>query len=345
MAAVIFPRWTVLLVLLALAGVAWAAEEPDPFEFDDRPLSEAVHHPDWFKLSFLDLREDLRDSVGEGKRGLIVYFGQKFCPYCRNLMEINFREPDIVDYTRRHFEVVAIDIHGTAPVTDLNGREWTEQSFSLAQKTQFTPSLIFYDSNGAEALRLRGYYPPYQFRAALEYVADGHYLVESFADYLQRGTAVFSEDPEALNDEPFLERGPLMLDRSRMAAQTPLVVFFEQGKCHPCNVLHGGPLQDPAIVRQLRQMEAVQVDLQSDAPVVTPDGERLTAAAWGKKLGLFYTPTLIFFDEQGREILRLDSVVQFYRLGNVLDYVLGGAYRTYPDYRSWRDGQGPRPGG
>ena len=35
--------------------------------------------------------------------------------------------------------------------------------------TNFTPSLVFYDADGNIALRLRGYYPPYQFRAALEY--------------------------------------------------------------------------------------------------------------------------------------------------------------------------------
>lgn len=340
-----------LLLLLCLSPpvsaplLAAPEESLDPLDFDDRPLSQEVRHPAWFKLSFLDLREDLRESVQAGKRGLIVYFGQKFCPYCRNLMEINFRQEDIVAYTRAHFDVVAIDIHGSGTVTDLAGREWDEGAFAEAQKANFTPTLVWYDSSGGEALRLRGYYPPYQFRAALEYVADGHYLVESFADYLERGTGVFSSDPDLLTEEPFFSSGPYMLDRSRSPGQTPLVVFFEQPRCHPCDVLHAGPLQDPAITARLRELEAVQLDRSAETPVITPAGERLTAREWSQRLGLFYTPTLLFFDEQGAEILRVDSVVQFYRLGNVLEYITSGAYRDFPDYRRWRDSGGDRPGG
>ncbi len=50
-----------------------------------------------------------------------------------------------------------------------------------------------------------------------------------------------------------------------------------------------------------------------------------------------FTPTLIFFDERGKKILRLDSVLQFYRLRNVLDYVTSGAYRNYANFQQWRD--------
>ena len=42
--------------------------------------------------------------------------------------------------------------------------------------------MVFYDTDGREALRLRGYYPPYRFLAALEYVADRHYGQERFRE-------------------------------------------------------------------------------------------------------------------------------------------------------------------
>ena len=113
----------------------------------------------------------------------------------------------------------------------------------------------------------------------------------------------------------------------------------QQGDCHACDVLHTGPLQQANIRSRIRQMDATQLNMWSDTPVITPSGERTTAKAWAGKLGLFYTPTLIFFDERGREILRVDSVVQFYRLKNVLDYVLSGAYRRYPTFQQWRSEQ------
>ena len=34
--------------------------------------------------------------------------------------------------------------------------------------------------------RLRGYYPPYKFRAALQYVTEGFYKEETFKEYLER---------------------------------------------------------------------------------------------------------------------------------------------------------------
>jgi thioredoxin-related protein len=78
------------------------------------------------------------------------------------------------------------------------------------------------------------------------------------------------------------------------------------------------------------------LNVWKNTPVITPGGERTTAKKWADELGLFYTPTLLFFDDHGKEILRVDSVVQFYRLRNVLDYVLSGAYREYPTFQQWR---------
>jgi thioredoxin-related protein len=85
----------------------------------------------------------------------------------------------------------------------------------------------------------------------------------------------------------------------------------------------------------LKRLDSVQLDMRAATPVVTPSGERTRARDWAAALGLFHAPTLIFFDEQGREILRLDSLARFYRLGQVLSYITSGAYR-YQRYPQWR---------
>ena len=70
------------------ASLAWYlnafAREADDYEipgqafaFDDAPLQEPLEHPAWFKQSFLDLPEDLAEATAAGKKGIIVYFGQK----------------------------------------------------------------------------------------------------------------------------------------------------------------------------------------------------------------------------------------------------------------------------
>ncbi len=335
-------RWfklqAALLVSLAFSSVAaFAAHDADDvYSFDDSPRAEPLVYPDWFKKSFFYLGDDLKDALDAGKEGLIVYFGQRRCAYCHKLMEVNFGLTDIVEYTQRHFDVVPIDIWGVAEVTTLGGEVMTEREFSLENQTNFTPSLLFYDRDGKEALRLRGYYPPYQFRAALEYVADGHYKRESFRDYLARGEGRMVFEPGDLNEEDFFAAPPFNLDRSRFPSERPLAVFFEQGECHACDVLHGQALDEPSIYKPFEEFDNVQLDMWSDTPVITPSGERTTARQWAEKLGLFYAPSIIFFDEKGGEILRVDSVVRFYRLRNVLNYITTKAYLDEPNYQRWR---------
>ena len=314
-----------------------AGEVEDVYGFDDAPRAEPLDHPAWFKASFLDLDADLKEAVAVGKQGLMVYFGQPRCAYCHKLMTVNFGSPDIVEYTRKHFDVVAIDVWGIDEVTDVGGVRLTERALAEREQTNFTPAILFYDAAGKVALRLRGYYPPYQFRAALEYVADGHHQRESFRDYLARGDNRMVFDEGDLNDESFFAPPPYNLDR-RYPSDRPLAVFFEQGDCHGCDVLHGQSLREEAIRRQFADLDSVQLDLRSTTPVVTPAGKPMTARDWAAELGLFYAPSILFFDERGREVLRVDSVVGFYRLRHLMAYINSKAYRT-ASFQQWRQGR------
>ncbi len=329
-----------LCLVLALPwarGAGGPEADPDAYSFDDSPRIRDAHIPEWFKLSFLDLPADLEEAVDSGKEGLIVYFGQKHCAYCQALMEVNFGQEDIVAYTREHFDVVPIDIWSDRQVVTMDGETLSEKAFAERERTNFTPSLIFYAGDGEEVLRLRGYYPPYKFRAALEYVADGHYGQYSFPEYLDRAEPGLAFPSEDLVPEDFFAEGPHLLDRSRFPASRPLVVFFEQADCHACDVLHSEPLREDHILLALEGFDAVQLGVNADTPVLTPGGERLTAREWADRLGIFYAPTLVFFDEHGEEILRIDSVVRFHRLKGVLEYVSSGAYRDQPYFQRWRE--------
>ena len=332
-----------VITLLSLNTVSAAVPtDESALLFDDFPLEDPLEHPSWFKQSFLDLPDDMAEALEKGKKGIIVYFGQKRCAYCRMLMEVNFKLPDIVNYTRKNFDLVPIDIRGIEDVTDLQGKELNVRDYVLREKADFTPSLIFYDKDGNKALMLRGYYPPYKFRAALEYVADGHYKKETFAAYLERGETTLRFEMGELNQEEFFISPPHNLDRSRFPGERPLVVFFEQTECHACDVLHAQPLREPAINKLFQSFDNVQIDIWSDVPIVTPDGRRMTAKQWARSLGLFYAPSLIFFDERGKEILRVESVVHFFRLRNVLNYVTSRGYLTEPNFMRWRMGGGFR---
>jgi thioredoxin-related protein len=243
---------------------------------------------------------------------------------------------DIVHYTRQNFDVVPVDVWSPEELTTVDGVTMSQREYAIQMGTNFTPSLVFFDQDGKVALRLRGYYPPYQFRAALEYVAGGHYQRESFAVYMARGDQTLRFEKGDLVEEDFFSKPPHMLDRSRFPGQRPLVVFFEQGDCHACDILHTQPLRQPELRNLFEQLDSVQLDMHDNIPVITPDGRATTARDWAADLELFYAPTIVFFDERGQEIIRVDSVAHFFRLRNVLNYVLTRAYQTYPDFQSWR---------
>jgi len=340
-----YPLFLTGYFLLVLFGLPLMADELDDFEktidlmSDDRPVPNQVVNPSWFKSSFLDLADDLEEARVEKKRGIAVYFGQKDCAYCRTLMEVNLKTPDIVRYLRNNFDVIPLDIWNSRQVSDLQGVSMTEREFAIREKTNFTPSFIFYDLDGSIALRLRGYYPPYAFRAALKYVVEGFYKEETLQAYMERADPPGKFEQDELNSQSFFEPPPYALDRSHFRAEKPLIVFFEQKSCHACDILHTEPLSNTGTVNMIRNFETVQLDVESDTPVVTPSGEHLTARQWSEKLGIFYTPALIFFDQSGKEIIRLDSVTGQHRLRGVMNYVLSGAYKKYPTYLEYRFGR------
>lgn len=323
-----------LLLLFLAYGRPLLSQGLTPFL--DQPLQEPIILPDWFKLSFLDLNDDVDEAIAAGKKGIIVYFGREDCPYCKAHLENNWHNPEIVKYTRKYFDVIAIDVKGDRNVTAIDGTVYDEKQFAALHRTNFTPSFLFYDANKNIVLKLQGYHPPYEFRAALEYVAGGHYQRESFREYLSRAELAESYGENSLNSHPSFMKPPYLLDRSHIPAKTPLAVFFEEKHCHACDILHAGPLANEAISGKLKSMDVVQLDMGSDTKLITPGGEHVTARQWAEKLGLYYSPTIIFFDQHGEEIIRIDSVVWVYRLNHVLDYVLSGDYRKYKTYQLWR---------
>lgn len=317
-------------------SVTWAASTTrDLLQFDDKLLDDELIYPDWFKLSLGNLKDDLDEAIKDNKKGMVVYFGQKRCSYCEQFLKLSLGEPDVVRYVQKHFDVIPIDIWGIEDIQDTDGTILTERELSLRYKTNFTPSLVFYNNKGKAIFRLRGFYPPYKFRAALKFVVEEFYKKESFRDYLARAEPGMFFMLGGLIERDFFSQPPY--DLQKMAqSEKPLAVFFEQGKCHSCDLLHSGPLKQDDTLKEIQKMDVVQLDMWSDKAVITPTGEATTAKKWAEKLDLFHVPTILFFDQSGKEIIRIDSIVQFYRLWGVLDYINKAGYKTETDYQLWR---------
>jgi thioredoxin-related protein len=153
----------VLCITLA-CSVVTAAQAAD--------ASSEIQVPAWFKISFLDLPEDIKEAVAAKKR-VMIYFGQNGCPYCRQLMNVNFKQSDIVAKLQHNFDLIEINILGSREVGWFDGVTRTEKDFARFLKINYTPTLLVIDERGGILLRISGYYPPAPFNATLDYVVDG----------------------------------------------------------------------------------------------------------------------------------------------------------------------------
>ena len=188
--------------------------------------------PSWFAQSLLDLREDIAEAAREGKR-VMLYFEQPGCPYCKRLVEVNFRQPAIAAKMQRHFVSLDINIWGDRELTSPGGKTMTEKQFAAALKIQYTPTLVFFDEKGRVALRINGYYPPERFLAALDAAR-------------QAGEPVSSS---------ILKRKP---------AGRPLALIIDAPDCAACDELNQVTLKHDAVRAELAKFDIERLPLAGD---------------------------------------------------------------------------------
>jgi thioredoxin-related protein len=134
-----------------------------------------------------------------------------------------------------------------------------------------------------------------------------------------------------LHDEPFFLPQPLKLARRPKGRM--LAVLFEQRTCKACDELHDDLFRRREIVTALTNLDVARLDIWSSEQVQTPDGQTLSASQWARRLGVHYTPTWIFFDDQGNEVFRADAWLRPFHLHGVLDYVATRGYLAQPNFQ------------
>lgn len=305
--------------------------EPPLTALDPGMVNPGYHEkPDWFKNSFMDLRDDVAEAKAAGKRVMLYYY-QDGCPYCKKLLETNFALREIEDKTQAEFDVIAINIWGDREVTDLQGDPLTEKELASQMRVMFTPTLVFLNEMGEVILRLNGYYPPHRFMTALNYVSDHAESRIAFRDYVKEQNPVAAS--EKLYQDPSYIQAPYRLDKR--SGNRPLAVFFEQVDCAACDELHQDILVRPESKTLLSNYDVVVLDMWAKTPVTAPAGRSTTVADWARELQVQYAPTLILFDAQGNEAFRTEAYLKAFHIQSALDYVATGAYRTQPNFQRY----------
>lgn len=279
-------------------------------------------HPDWFKDSFLDLTEDVREAADAGKH-LILFMEAEGCPYCHKMIEENFANAPYRPFIQEHFDVVALNIRGSLQVEVSEDLSLTEQELAEHFRVRFTPTLVFLDETNAPVARVSGYRNVEDFKVVLDFVQERAYRSMSLNEYAARRQA---EPVYRFRDHPQI----VTLEDLSHAVDRPLAVLFEDSACVACDALHDGHLADPEIRSILGDLTLVRLDARSEAPLIDPAGNATTARAFAETLRVEYRPSIVLFD-RGREIARIDGMLYRYHFGGILEYVTGRHYERYPD--------------
>jgi len=305
-----------LLAALLLALPLAAAGSARDYDFNS-VLSE----------SLLEFPDELKDAAKSGKR-LVVYFEQEGCPICRRLVQTNFSQKDIVESLKRHFVVVTVDVWGAKDTTWIDGKPRPEKELAAHLGVRFTPVLLFLDERGQVALRANGYMPPHEFRAALAFVSGRMEGKTTFAEYLAKQPRPAAS--KTLASQSFFDMAADLRPRGR-----PTALLFETPECRACDQLHAEGFRDADVQQQVPGLRWVRLPLFGDESVTAPDGVATTAAGLARRLKVTTSPTVVFFDADGKEAFRLEGYPRAWHFASAIEYVASGAHRGEPQFMKY----------
>lgn len=287
-------------------------------------------YPDWFKISFMELEEDVAEAAAEGKR-LMLLFHQNGCPYCNLLVERNLAQSDIEETLKTKFDVIEFNLWGDREVVSVAGKTYSEKEFAKELGVQFTPTMLFLTEEGKLSLRLNGYYDPDRFRVALDYVSNKMESELSFNEFVAAQDEVKSS--ESLTTREYFTGPASELSERGLVADKPLILLFEQGTCQNCETLHDKILSKPESQELLADFDIYQVDMWGRDEFKTPEGEQTTGRDFSKAMGINYAPTMILYSADGTEVIRSESFLKTFHNQSIMDYVLTDAWREEPSFQ------------
>jgi len=290
-----------------------------------------IEMPDYFKDSFLDFREDAEEANDAGKH-MLVFADLKGCPYCAKMIRDNFeateKEGGNREFIKDNFDSIHLNIKGSREVAFDENTEVTESKLAEALKVRFTPTLLFMDAKNRVVARVNGYRSPRELKQMLNFVHEKAYEKTDFPSYREKHLtdSVYT----FLDHEGFTEITDF---QEAMMSDKPLAIIFEDKTCDECNRFHKEVLDLPESKSLLSKFNFVRLDALSDKVIVDTEGNKTTASAWLKRLGISYRPTMIFYAE-GKEVERLTGLIKSFHFQQLVSYI---ANKKYNQYATWTD--------
>lgn len=161
----------------------------------------------------------------------------------------------------------------------------------------------------------------------------------SFASEFKDSEGTHSHYPEWFNDNPFndLEEG---IKNARKEGKLGLMVLFTTQGCSYCTVFIKKSLGDPAIASIVKNnFHSLGLEIFDDVNMTDPRGRNMPIKKFAKREKAEFSPTLIFYGEKGKRLLRVSGYQSPERFKKMLNYLTSKHYRieTFRAHLQHRD--------
>lgn len=143
----------------------------------------------------------------------------------------------------------------------------------------------------------------------------------------------YAIDIPAWFSETFLDFPEDVRDAARENKR--LLLYFGQDGCPYCKELMQTNFTQRAIVEKTRKhFVAIALNVWGDRDTTWTDGRRMTEKELARALRVQFTPTMLFLDEKGAVVARLNGYYPPQRFSAALDYAAGvsGKGQRFEDY-------------
>lgn len=286
-------------------------------------LSGGTMHevPEWFKESFLDIKEDISEAEANNKH-FMIFMDLEGCPYCSKMLNENFiTQNKTSEFIKKYFDVINIDVKGSREISWDENTTLTEKALAEKLEIQYSPTILFFNKNKEVVVRVNGYRNKDDFKYILEFVQGKYYEQMSLTQYLEKITK------ETLYT--FIENKMFKDLKDLSKIKTPLAVIFEDGSCTQCDYFHNRLLKDKDVLKEFKNFTIVRLNANSDEQIIDIDGNKTTAKEWVKKINLDYRPGILLYDNK-KLISTVDALLYPFHFKELLRYVGEKHYKKYP---------------
>ena len=130
-----------------------------------------------------------------------------------------------------------------------------------------------------------------------------------------------------LND-PFFDLAEAAA-KARASGKDGLMILFTTEGCSYCAIFIDKSLGNPDVAKRVQKhFVSVGMEIFDDAEMTAPGGEHMPVKVFAKKEGAGFSPTLVFFDANGKRTLVVVGYQSTERFNKILDYLIAGMYKT-----------------